>query len=234
MPKLWGGDTARLNDTQKTGFPANLWQIAIDPESPYDYRYEFIDQNNTGQICYRSSIVPSGQLRTTHYLFICAPEANLGIFSQDPEDVFQNSTSYIFWIVLSVSITVLVGTVSIIFWISQKIAGEFEILVNAIYGICAKSIFPDSLNYYKSSEEEGKNQIFGLLPKGIEKIRKLKEKENEFYNFTWGVTRPNDRFLFSEWQTRRYPKNSKSCVQVRWRDLFAELIRRTFNSGNFD
>lgn len=234
MPPNWKGETVRLNDTEKTGFSSELWQTTTNKQTPLDYQYKFTDQNSNLQICYRSQIIPSGQTQVTHYLFSCSSKISYSIFSQKPEDVFKKTNSDIFWIILGIAFGVFLLTVGIIFWISRKINAEFNVLVKTVYGICTKSIFPDTLSYFKYSAEEHQKHLFGLGSKGIEKIEKLQCKEKEFFGFTWGVTRPNDKFLYNEWENRKFPRNLKSCVQIKWRELFVEIIKRAFHYGNFE
>lgn len=234
MPPTWNGETVRLNDTELTGFSSELWELTINPNTSLNHKYKFEDQNSDYLTCFRSLIMPSGQTKVTHYLFSCSVEYTEVIFSKEPAEVFEKTNSYIFWIVFGVAFGVFILTVGIIFWISRKISSEFDLLINAIFGICAKSVFPDTLSYSKYSLSDCKNQLFGLGLKGIEKIERLKNKENEFIGYTWGVTRPNDKYLFNVWETRRYPRNYKSSVQIKWRNLFEELIKRTLQYESFD
>ena len=234
MPSTWLGETARLNDTELTGFSSSEWLQVIDEETEISHKYKFTDQNKSQLYCYRSLIKPSGQNKTTHFLFICEKEGVQNIFKQKPSEIFKKTNNVIFWIVLGISFGVFFGTVAIIFWISKKITVEMEFLVRCINSICGKSIFPDCTSFVKIVPNDEKINFFGLIPKGIEKVRNLQNKEREFANFTWGVTRPNDKFLFNRWEEKKYPKNYSSCVQIKWRDLFVELIRRTFHSGHFD
>lgn len=234
MPSTWSGETARLNDTELTGFSSSQWQQVINEETKISHKYKFTDQTNSDLYCYRSLIKPSGQTKTTHFLFICAKQGSQYIFKENPSEVFKKTNNVIFWIVLGISFGVFFGTVAIIFWISKKISIEMEFLVRCINSICGKSIFPDCTSFVKIVPNDEKINFFGLIPKGIEKVRNLQSKEKEYANFTWGVTRPNDKFLFNRWEEKKYPKNYSSCVQIKWRDLFVELIRRTFHSGHFD
>jgi ABC-type multidrug transport system fused ATPase/permease subunit len=234
MPKSWTGETARLNDTELTGFPQSLWMKAIDETTNIHHRYRFQDQSGSSVFCFRNLIKPSVINKTTHFLFVCGYENIQDVFSQSTEKVFEKTNTVIFWMVLGISVGVFFGTVVIIFWISRKISVEVDFLVKTVQAICAKSVFPDCAGLVKVDQRDQEKNFFGLIPKGIEKVRGLQNREKEFYSYTWGVTRPNDRFLYNSWEAKKYPRNYSSCVQIKWRDLFAELIRRTFHSGHYD
>ena len=226
MPSGWQGQSARLNDTEATGFPSQLWLQALDKNSSVDTKYQFQDINGNSLLCFREFIQPAGQESITHYLFVCALESEAAGLVSQLNLIGDSDNAELFWIVFSIGMASFTTVILAIIWYTRKIASELKVILEVSSKICDRALFPDFLSHLQFSQSEEKINMFGLVKLGMKKIRSLTAQERQMSSFQWGSTRPTDSYLFNSWQDKRYPLNSHHSKEMSWRSLFAEIFQK--------
>lgn len=207
MPSGWKGESARMNDTVVTGFPADLWLDVLDKDLPVEKKFEFQDQNNLNLFCFRNFIQPKKSPSVTHYLFVCASDSELAVQVEKLEAVRRGINYKLFWIVFSIGSAVFITIMLIVCAISNKINKELRVILKAASEIYKKALFPNNLANITLSPSELKSSIFGLIALGVKKMKSLKYLEKLSIHYRWGPTRPADSYIFNSWQEKRYPLN---------------------------
>jgi len=69
----------------------------------------------------------------------------------------------------------------------------------------------------------------GLVQACIQKIDSIQKKEESFYFFEWGSTRPSDELIFEDWCSKIYPFNLYHDKDMSWRAAIPNLTKVVAN-----
>ncbi|OMJ83575.1 hypothetical protein SteCoe_15485 [Stentor coeruleus] len=226
MPESWEGETARLNDTEITGFSSEMWKDVMNTKIEVTHRFTFTDKNATEYDCFRDFLRPAGDDTVTHYLFACSPSEPTKSQISDAKVLYNQLSMRLFWIIFSVSFTVLIVIMTIIFCLSKEINEEIGFIKNSSFKVCEKALFPDALGNMAIVPKNFDNNMFGLINLGLGKMREMRYKINQMAEYAWGSTRPKDIYLFEEWRMKLYPRGNTSCGQMKWNSVFISMVKK--------
>lgn len=226
-PSTWDVDeTVRIYDTSQTGFTYTLWEEVLT-SSPGE-RFEFTDINGTDFYMTVGHIAPYSPLNVTHYVLIFVNKGKVDKPGEDLYSEFRDLNSVLFWVVLSITSTVILISFTLIYFQVKSTILQLRSIEKLFRNIIRRALFTKStrdvnirkLDYRKNGIEE--------LVEGCKyKVKKISELEDQFSFYKWGLTRPKDMNVYSAWSQKTYPFNKFYGKKLTWRENLKELEKPT-------
>ena len=79
------------------------------------------------------------------------------------------------------------------------------------------------MNYKKL--EANSRGIETLVDACKEKLNRIEETEQSFSSYSWGLTRPGDHLMYTDWSQSLYPYNYYSEKTMNWRETLPSLTK---------
>lgn len=224
VPSNWGSSsTLRIYDETNTGISQSQWDKMKSSDD--GSKHNLNDANGTDYIGIIYKVRPSYNLTSiTHYIVLMANSADIEDPLNDLDSSYNKMYSLIFWFVLSIAIIVLLITLVLIYFESKTASFQLKLVDKVFDKVIRRALFPKitkGINFIKL--ESNSKGIEKLVDNTKDYIEKLKNCEENFSGFHWGLTRPSDSCEFSKWQNIIYPFNVMNDKKMQWRRTFAHL-----------
>ena len=221
--------STRIYNQTSTGITQTLWGTMQN--STQGTLFDFIGFNGTEFLSVLYKVTPYKKTgNVTHYIMIMANKTDLSKPSTDLSNSFGTASDVIFWVVLSISVAVLVITLTLLYLESRQVAQRLRNVEKTFIKINRRGLFPKITRGvgYEKMKNNSKG-IENLIDACIHHIEKLQAKEESFENYRWGITRPSDINLFSEWTEDMHPFNLYHDKPMSWRQAFPQLDKAVNN-----
>lgn len=229
MPESWKPSdttlTLRVFDTTYTGITKAQWEAM--KTSPSGSRHDFSDVNDTLYYTVKHDITPYiGSKNITHYLLVCAKKTETEVAKNSIEKNFSETYLVIFWVVLSVAIIVFLLVGLLIYFVSKKLSFQMKMIEKVFGKIIRRGLFPKmAKGIYFNKLEDGSKGIETLVDACKIKVQRVKDLEENFGYYKWGLTRPNDVLMYQQWIQCLYPYSLYTDKPSSWRHILPELNR---------
>ena len=215
----------RIFDTTYTGISESEWESIKNSSS--NSRHSFTDSNSTEYKLVKHDISPFySTSEPTHYLLLCVPVKEINEVKADIDDNFDETYVVLFWVTLSIGVTVFITITLLIYFVSRKAANQLK-LIEKIFGkVIRRGLFPRitrGMNYKKL--EANSRGIETLVDACKEKLNRIEETEQSFSSYSWGLTRPGDHLMYTDWSQSLYPYNYYSEKTMNWRETLPSLTK---------
>lgn len=215
--------STRIYNETATGITEDMWGTMVNASD--GTRFDFLGFNSTNFIMVMYKISPfSDNNSTTHYLMILANKTDLDTQKNNLEHTFSLIGQIIFWVVLTIAIFVLVTTLILLYLESKSITRRLRNIEKAFLKIIRRGLFPRLTQSVKCKKmQENCAGIENLVAACQYYIEGLTVKEDNFRDFSWGVTRPSNTNLFSNWSEKTYPFNLHHDKSMAWKQAFPKI-----------
>lgn len=147
QPASWNvlSETLRIFDTEMTGLDEDLWVDIQNLDIKEDELQEFEDMNNTDFYFVRSFVRPytNDPELISHYMLVCAEQEEIESSVDDLDDDYENSYLLIFWIVVCGSIITFLTIGASIWYSTQKVSRQLNIIEKLFTKIVFRALFAD-------------------------------------------------------------------------------------------
>ncbi|OMJ68675.1 hypothetical protein SteCoe_33816 [Stentor coeruleus] len=229
MPESWKPSdttlTLRVFDTTYTGISKAQWEAM--KASVSGSRHDFTDINGTLYYTIKHDITPYIDSKNiTHYLLVCAKKIESEEAKNSIENNFSKTYIVIFWVVLSIAIIVFILVGLLIYFVSRKLSFQMKMIEKIFGKIIRRGLFPKMAKgiYFNKLEDSSKG-IETLVDACKIKVQRVKDLEENFAYYKWGLTRPNDVLMYQKWTDCLYPYSLHTDKPSSWRHMLPELNR---------
>ncbi|OMJ75104.1 hypothetical protein SteCoe_25841 [Stentor coeruleus] len=224
VPSTWSSSsTLRIYDETSTGISQTKWEEMKSLDD--GVKHNLIDANGSDYIGILYKVHPSYNMNSiTHYILLMANASDIQDPLNDLNSSYNKMYTMIFWFVLSIAVIVLLITLVLIYFESKTASFQLKLVDKVFDKIIHRALFPNITKGISFIKLESNNKGIEKLVDNIkEYIEKLKNCEEKFSVFRWGMTRPSDTCEFSKWQNVVYPFNVMNDQKMQWRRTFAHL-----------
>ena len=215
----------RIFDTVYTGITESEWQSIKN--SSTNSRHSFTDKNNTLYKIIKHDISPFFfSSEPTHYILLCVPMEEINEVKKDIDENFDETYVILFWVTLSIGVTVFITITLLIYFVSRKSGGQLKLIEKVFGKVIRRGLFPRitrGMDYKKL--EANSRGIETLVDACKEKLNRIEETEQSFSSYTWGLTRPGDHLMYNDWSQSLYPYNYYCDKTMNWRDALPNLTK---------
>ena len=229
VPDSWktssGVSSIRIFDSVYTGITESEWESIKN--SSINSQHSFTDKNNTKYKLVKHDISPFFySSESTHYLLLCVPMEEINEVKMDIDDNFDETYVIVFWVTLSIGITVFITITLLIYFVSRKSANQLKLIEKVFGKVIRRGLFPRitrGMDYKKL--EENSRGIETLVDACKDKLNRIEEIEENFSSYSWRLTRPGDQLMYNDWSQSLYPYNYYCDKTMNWREVIPNLTK---------
>lgn len=224
MPQSWGSQTnIKIYQEDYTGISSQLWS-SMQNSSNGD-QFAFTNHNGTDYFLKIYQVTPfinSGNI--THYLLLLANKTDMQVPLNALNSSYQSMYNVVFWFVLGVAIVMLTTALILIYFVCKVVSNQLGFIDKLFIKIIRRALFPNIIKGTKTKRiSDNSNGIERLVDSCKDKIENITIKEKTFDYHRWGLTRPNDVVLYSNWDQQLYPFNKNNEKKMTWRPAIFHL-----------
>ncbi|CAG9315391.1 unnamed protein product [Blepharisma stoltei] len=226
-PESWAymGTAFRIYDQTLTGISQGQWNRWILDPDPYN-RFSFSDINGTEYYAVINPVYPANMPNITHYVMSCAVQSETEDMLDSISNNYQNTYYAIFFMILGIAVAVFIVITTCAYFITRKTSRQLKNIETVFSRITHKGLFPNLIKGIGAdvllADSSG---MKNLMEASLDKVDKIRDLEDQYESYEWGLTRPADKYLFTRWNERLYPLNWHNEKQMSWRHVLPKLTK---------
>ena len=225
LPVEWNLDVSavyQVFEESITGISEDLWNNVTGSDDGTVFE---ISKNTTNYMFMKFSIDPFTDYdKVTHYLLIFADKDEVVRPVTAFTYSFSSTTYTIFVCVISIAIFSFLFFSLTLYFFSTILSKKLVFIKKTIAKIVYRGFLTDTTKNIDFNLIDRTNSGYESLFTAMKiKIINVKETEDMFSYFSWGNTRPKDKFHFHDWVDKIYPLNLYSNTLMDWRKNLSDI-----------
>lgn len=146
--------------------------------------------------------------KISHYLMTCAVKTEAREIIQLSLEDFNDTYTLIFYLVIGICVFTFFLILLLLYFASKNVKGPLSDIKKITLSIAKRALYPDIVkgHTYEKVRDDAKN-MESLIGSYVRRFKQIESTEKEYSAFYWGITRPNDQFLFNNWKSKLPPFN---------------------------